>query len=840
MRLVIGGTASFYDYTALLVQIPPQPLTADTLLEYLPWVVAGVLALLAAWLLSLFLLARSYRREHRLAASRLRALQLHEEFHRTVFENAFDGTAVVNPDGTFRFITEASIRVTGRTAAEMTGKLVTETLHPDDVAPSLAILQELAATPGHRKQFVVRTLHLDGQYRYVEINAVNLCDQPAISGILSSFRDVTQAVEAETRLRSSERNYRRLIETTGEGVWVFDVEGATTFVNPRMADMFGYASAEMLGKTLLEFTPLEQRSAATAFLDGRRERISEQYEVPFERRDGAPLLGLLTTNPLHDENGEYLGTLAIVSDITERRRAEDALRANEQRLRQAMEAARMSGWCWDSTHDALTWTEDVEQTVEIPMTRPWDSLEALIESVHRHDQGATRAAFDAAVRRGAVLDHEFRVLGRDRREYWLVARGRLPQESSAGSSPAATGLLFGLMMNIAGRKNVETALKESQARLCEAQHLASLGSWEWYPVMCVGTWSEEMYRLLGFAPGSRTPSWPSLRNCIHPDDVVTLDRALNDVITIGEVLDDRFRIVRPNGDVRVIRLRAKSVDVSRGDRERRIIGTCHDITELTRTESQLRELMQTLERRVAQRTASLVEKNAELESFAYTISHDLRAPLRAMLAFAEAVLEDFAAALPPDGREYLQHIVRAAYRMDQLIIDLLEYSRIVRQELYYTEVSLDDCLKGALETLEPEIQASQADVHIQTPLDRVSAHPSTTERVLANLLSNAIKFVAAGERPRIEIWTERRESGVRLWVVDNGIGIPDDHRDRVFRIFERLHGEESYPGTGVGLAIVARAVDRLGGRCGVEAGSPSGCRFWIELPALEAVMAVAD
>ncbi|WP_376094268.1 CHASE3 domain-containing protein [Roseomonas sp. CCTCC AB2023176] len=248
----------------------------------------------------------------------------------------------------------------------------------------------------------------------------------------------------------------------------------------------------------------------------------------------------------------------------------------------------------------------------------------------------------------------------------------------------------------------------------------------------------------------------------------------------------------------------------------------------------LTEQNERLEREVAHRTADLEEANEELEAFAATISHDLRTPIRAIGGLVGAVREDAADRLDPEDRDYLARAEAAAERMDALIEDILGYSRLARQDLHPEPVPLADAVDAALLSQDAAIRAAQARVEVARPLPTVRAHAGALEIAIGNLLSNALKFTHDGEPPAIRIAAEPRPGArIRLWVEDRGIGIPPEHRARIFRPFERLHGREAYPGTGVGLAVVRRIAERLDGACGVEAEA-EGSRFWLDLPVVEA------
>jgi signal transduction histidine kinase len=244
----------------------------------------------------------------------------------------------------------------------------------------------------------------------------------------------------------------------------------------------------------------------------------------------------------------------------------------------------------------------------------------------------------------------------------------------------------------------------------------------------------------------------------------------------------------------------------------------------------LRKAQADLEERVRARTTALETTLREMESFTYTISHDLRAPLRAMAGFSRALIEDYGASLGPTGIEFAMRIATAARKMDALILDLLDYSRLTRQDVKIEPVNLDQLMADVLRGLEGEIRERHAEIVVEPTLPRVLGHSVTLGQTLTNLLSNAIKFVAPGVTPHVHVRADRHDGSVRVEVEDNGIGIAPEYRDRIFRIFERLNPAEAYPGTGIGLAIVRRAMERMGGRSGVESEPGHGSRFWIELP----------
>jgi len=316
---------------------------------------------------------------------------------------------------------------------------------------------------------------------------------------------------------------------------------------------------------------------------------------------------------------------------------------------------------------------------------------------------------------------------------------------------------------------------------------------------------------------------------MHPADREFVRKSVDEALHHGKAYDIDYRIVRADGVERVVQAQGQ-VFFDETARPVRMVGTVQDITERARAEEEIRRLNEELEARVRARTAELEDANKELEGFTYSVSHDLRAPLRHIDGFSKLLLEEYQAELPQQAQHYLTRIRAATLGMAQLVDDLLNLSRLGRKELARRPTRLDTLVEEVLADLKGETRGRSIAWRIH-PLPTVECDPGLVKQVFANLLGNALKFTRRRAPAVIEVGAMTPEDQPVIFVRDNGVGFNMKYADRLFGIFQRLHRQEEFEGTGVGLATVERIIHKHGGRVWAEAEPDQGATFWFSLGA---------
>ena len=385
---------------------------------------------------------------------------------------------------------------------------------------------------------------------------------------------------------------------------------------------------------------------------------------------------------------------------------------------------------------------------------------------------------------GKLLD-SYEVLGR-------IAPGSAAPIYGFGTVMLGSGIVGGYLLGpeLNGAKAAELTariLSGTQAQVIPVEHAQKVPMFDW----------RELQR------------WNIAESSLPPDSVVRFKE-----FTFWELY--KWRIVSV---ITLLILQAAFIAVLLVERRRR-----------QRAKQALDLLNAELEERIAARTAALNAKSRELEAFAYSVAHDLKAPLRGIYGYSRLLLEDHAADLNDEGRSFLQTIHGSTDEMSQLIDDLLEYSRLERREFKQDRIELGPLITTVVEQKKREASETSIDFVVRVNGGSVVADPSGLTQSLRNYIDNAVKFTAKVSNPRIEVGSEETMKNFVVWVQDNGVGFDMKFHDRIFNIFQRLNSNEEYPGTGIGLAIVRKAMERMGGRAWAESQPGQGARFYLEIP----------
>jgi PAS domain S-box-containing protein len=393
--------------------------------------------------------------------------------------------------------------------------------------------------------------------------------------------------------------------------------------------------------------------------------------------------------------------------------------------------------------------------------------------------------------------------------------------------------MWAIIRDITEQKRAREELLRTQAVLAQAEEMAHLGAWwiEFVDHENVDAnplrWSAEVYRIFGYEPGAVEVSNELFFKHVHPDDRQLVKDTVAQAMAEKHPYSVEHRIIRLDGKERVVVEHAE-ISFDEQGRPIRMVGAVQDITARKRVEEDIRRLNAELEQRVRSRTAELTTANQELESFAYSVSHDLRAPLRGIEGWSRALLEDHGALLDEQGRFYLHTIQSEAQHMTALIDALLTLSRVTRVGLKLERMDLSRLAQSIVD----DLQQGQPERHVQftiAPELFVQADPVLLRLALENLFRNAWKFTSNRDPARIELGWMLQNGGLVYYVRDNGVGFDMAGADRLFTPFSRLHRQEDYPGIGVGLATVQRIIRRHGGQVWAEGKVDQGATFYFTL-----------
>lgn len=625
----------------------------------------------------------------------------------------------------------------------------------------------------------------------------------------------------------TEARYRTLVEHAPVGILEAGADGSCRFVNPRWCALAGLPQEEAVGYGWVQaIHPDDKQRVMSAWLACVRGGAPAAMEHRMLRPDGSVAWVQTTVVMLPDPAGATAGYIGIFGDITPRKTADFALRESEKRFRLVASRAPvgifMTNPLGQTEYVNPSWCNLAGMPPEQAHGYGWTA------ALYPDDRARVFSEWQEAVREGVSCKSEYRFLRPDGTVTWVHGVAVQLRDGYG----RLTGYI-GTVADFTERKHAEMALRESEERFRlladNIVQFAWIGDTQGQVQWVNRRWME----YIGISPEEVT--WARLGEFHHPEHRQRVEAKFQRHLATGADWEDCFPLRNRDGLYRWFLARAIPVRDEAG-RITRWFGTKTDITDLRDAQEMLRRtqedlLAQTgdLERKVANRTASLQEAIAQMEEFSYSVSHDLRAPLRAMNGYAEALMEEYGAVLDETAHEYIRRIQRASERMEKLTHDVLTYSRLGQTEIILSTVDLAAVVRDLVGTY-AELQPAAVELVVKQPLHRVRGHELSISQCLGNLLSNAAKFVAPGVRPRIKVFTAANDGRVRVWVADNGIGIRPDLQCKLFQVFERLPTPTPYAGTGIGLAIVRKAMEKMGGRYGVESDGVNGSQFWIELP----------
>ncbi len=634
----------------------------------------------------------------------------------------------------------------------------------------------------------------------------------------------------ETDLVEAQRERDRLVsvlEATSDIVSMADPQGRVFYFNRAGYEVLGLAPDAPLADAIGRVHPgwaarkVQEEGIPQAIAQGRW--LGETAVCGADGRE-IPMSQLILSH--HGPDGQLMYLSSILRDISERKAAEAALLEQGRVLAEAQELSRMGNWRIDLPSRQVSWSRALFPLLGFDPDTEQASQQNFMTSMHPDDRLRMERTMqehlggqDGDTR---VIEHRVLVAGEVR---YLETRARLSCDSQG--RPLR---LFGTTMDVTERVLASQVVTDLKDMLEQAETVSLLGSWAGDAETQRLNVSAQLFRNLGLEPADRPPTDAQYLDRIHPDDRPMVVEDMRTIRAGGPPEDFVFRTNPAHGPVRWMRRTARRIDRSAEGLKPRYIGTLLDITESVHAEERLRHINQALEQRVAERTAQLSQANQELEAFSYTVSHDLKAPLRGIDGYSQLLFEEYGDKLDEEGRHFVRRIRHGVQQMGELISDLLEYSRMERRDMAAGPVAIRPLVESVLEGFQADIERQGAQV--RTGLDdfTLALDREGIAVVLRNLIGNALKFSRDSRPPVVEIGS-RLENGRRvLWVRDNGVGFDMKYHDRMFGIFQRLHRAEEFPGTGVGLALVAKAVQRMGGRVWAESVPGAGATFYLEFP----------
>ncbi len=633
----------------------------------------------------------------------------------------------------------------------------------------------------------------------------------------------------------SEERYRYLFENNPYPMWTYDLETlAFLDVNEAAIKKYGYSRQEFLNMTIVDIRPPQEVERLRQNLAQPRQPLEHSEGWRHCLKDGTIIHVEVTSHTIETDGHE--SALVLIQDITERLQAEKAARIKDELLRLTSEMARVGGWEFDPQTGKGTWTDEVARIHDLEPSRQTN-----VELGLSFYLGESREKVEQAVKEAIELARPYDL------ELEMVTAGGNHKWVRTAALPILDEdkviKVQGIFQDITERKKIEDALQkahdelevkvqERTAALSQANALLQ-ALMDYMPDQIYFKDTQSQFirnsraqaTLLGLSDPAEVIGKTDFDFFPHAAKAYAEEQ---EVMKTGKsLIDFEEWVIWPDGKETWVS--TTKVPLLNSDRETiGIFGISRDITERKRSEQAIQQLNQDLE----QQAAKLQVANKELEAFSYSVSHDLRAPLRAIDGYTRILVEDYESNLDAEGKRICGVISTEARRMGQLIDDLLSFSRLSRKEMYSSNVDMKGLVVSVLNDLAKDDDRERIDFKIAR-LPSINADASLMRQVWVNLLSNALKFTSKKERATIEVGSKSSKEEVIYFVRDTGAGFDMEYANKLFGVFQRLHSESEFEGTGVGLAIVQQIIRRHDGRVWAEGELDQGASFYFALPRKE-------